>query len=94
MNNGTVVGPGEGEVVLDTPAVPMSILEDGSSTQHRFTPDLYVNYFRELRTLAASGQPPSPQKIASVMSRYATQPVTDAAAVPGSETRSITHNAD
>jgi mannose-6-phosphate isomerase-like protein (cupin superfamily) len=38
------------------------------------TPDLFVNYFRELGALAARGQPASPTAIFEVMSRYATEP--------------------
>ncbi len=38
-----------------------------------FTPDLYVDYFRDLRTLAASGEM-GPEAILSVMARYATYP--------------------
>ena len=39
-----------------------------------FTPDLYVQYFRDLRDLTEGGQPPSPPQIAEVMARYATEP--------------------
>jgi mannose-6-phosphate isomerase-like protein (cupin superfamily) len=38
------------------------------------TPDLFVNYFRELGALAARSQPASPTAIFEVMSRYATEP--------------------
>jgi oxalate decarboxylase/phosphoglucose isomerase-like protein (cupin superfamily) len=44
-----------------------------------FTPDLYVQYFRDLRDLAAAGQAPSPELIAGVMARYATKPATSTA---------------
>ena len=39
-----------------------------------FTPDLYVQYFRDLRDLIAAGGPPTPAAAAAVMSRYATTP--------------------
>jgi oxalate decarboxylase/phosphoglucose isomerase-like protein (cupin superfamily) len=39
-----------------------------------FTPDLYVQYFRDLRDMTASGQPPSAGLITDLMSRYATEP--------------------
>ena len=39
-----------------------------------FTPDLYVQYFRDLRDLIARGGPPTPADAAAVMSRYATTP--------------------
>ncbi|MFD8420802.1 cupin domain-containing protein [Streptomyces sp. NPDC059466] len=42
-----------------------------------FTPDLYVQYFRDLQNLFAGGRPPTPQDSAHVMSRYATEPATD-----------------
>jgi mannose-6-phosphate isomerase-like protein (cupin superfamily) len=45
-----------------------------------FTPDLYVQYFRDLRDLASSGQPPSPQAVVQVAARYATEPATTYAA--------------
>jgi len=38
------------------------------------TPDLFVNYFRELGALAARGQPASPSAIFELMSHYATEP--------------------
>jgi len=46
-----------------------------------FTPDLYVQYFRDLRELAGSGPgaggpPPAAAAVGEVMSRYATE-VTD-----------------
>jgi len=40
-----------------------------------FTPDLYVQYFRDLRDLAAAG-PPASSDIDAVMARYATEPAT------------------
>jgi len=38
-----------------------------------FTPDLYVQYFRDMGALFAAG-PPSPAATVNVMSRYATTP--------------------
>jgi hypothetical protein len=38
---------------------------------------LYVPYFRDLRDLAADGQPPTPELIAGVMARYDTEPARD-----------------
>jgi hypothetical protein len=43
-----------------------------------FTPDLYVNYFRDLGKLAASGKM-TPEAILAVMARYATYPAGTAA---------------
>ncbi|MGW4562399.1 cupin domain-containing protein [Streptomyces sp. NPDC004561] len=51
----------------DRPAVMLST----------FTPDLYVQYFRDLRDMFADGRAPDPQAHIEVMSRYATEPATD-----------------
>ncbi|CAL9672114.1 hypothetical protein SUDANB105_07582 [Streptomyces sp. enrichment culture] len=42
-----------------------------------FTPDLYVQYFRDLQEVLAGGRPLSPQANVDAMSRYATEPATD-----------------
>ncbi|MFD4478852.1 cupin domain-containing protein [Streptomyces sp. NPDC058471] len=42
-----------------------------------FTPDLYVQYFRDLQTMIAGCQPLTPQANIQIMSRYATEPATD-----------------
>ncbi|MEW1929454.1 cupin domain-containing protein [Streptomyces sp. NPDC088360] len=39
-----------------------------------FTPDLYVQYFRDLQAMIADGQALTPQANIQVMSRYATEP--------------------
>ena len=39
-----------------------------------FTPDLYVQYFRDLRDMMAAGQAMTPDSAAAVMGRYATIP--------------------
>jgi quercetin dioxygenase-like cupin family protein len=51
----------------DTPAVMLNT----------FTPDLYVQYFRDLRDMISGGQAPTPEATVAVMSRYATVPATD-----------------
>ncbi|MFF8902642.1 cupin domain-containing protein [Streptomyces lydicus] len=53
--------------VTDQPAVMLSI----------FTPDLYVQYFRDLQEMLASGQALTPQASVQTMSRYATEPAVD-----------------
>jgi mannose-6-phosphate isomerase-like protein (cupin superfamily) len=40
-----------------------------------FTPDLYVQYFRDVHDLTADGRPPSAEALAGVMARYGTEPV-------------------
>ena len=42
-----------------------------------FTPDLYVQYFRDLRDVIESGQPMTDQALAEVMARYATVPFSE-----------------
>jgi hypothetical protein len=39
-----------------------------------FTPDLYVQYFRDLRDMIASGQVLDDDDVMDVMARYATEP--------------------
>ncbi|MCX4986020.1 cupin domain-containing protein [Streptomyces sp. NBC_00572] len=51
----------------DQPAVMLST----------FTPDLYVQYFRDLQDMNADGRPLTPQTNIDAMSRYATEPATD-----------------
>jgi quercetin dioxygenase-like cupin family protein len=51
----------------DEPAVMLST----------FTPDLYVQYFRDLQDMIAGGRPLTPQASIQTMSRYATSPATD-----------------
>ncbi|MFI6566132.1 cupin domain-containing protein [Streptomyces sp. NPDC050534] len=54
--------------ITDQPAVMLST----------FTPDLYVQYFRDLRDMVADGQDLTPQANIRTMSRYATEPATGA----------------
>jgi pimeloyl-ACP methyl ester carboxylesterase/mannose-6-phosphate isomerase-like protein (cupin superfamily) len=54
-----------------------------------FTPDLYVQYFRDLRDMIAAGQPMTPAAVVDVMGRYATVPATDYAS-PAAATRTVT----
>ncbi|WP_078965104.1 cupin domain-containing protein [Streptomyces aureocirculatus] len=42
-----------------------------------FTPDLYVQYFRDLQDMAADEQALTPRAHVDAMSRYATEPATD-----------------
>ena len=66
-------------LVMVPPGAPHTFANPGDVPAimlNTFTPDLYVQYFRDLRDLAAAdGQPPSPPQIAEVMARYATEPV-------------------
>ncbi|MFJ3234341.1 cupin domain-containing protein [Streptomyces sp. NPDC086787] len=53
--------------LTDQPAVMLST----------FTPDLYVQYFRDLQEVLADGRPLTPQANIDAMSRYATEPAPD-----------------
>jgi mannose-6-phosphate isomerase-like protein (cupin superfamily) len=64
-------------LVMVPPGAPHTFANPGDEPAvmlNTFTPDLYVPYFRDLRDLAADGQPPTPEQIADVMARYGTGP--------------------
>ena len=42
-----------------------------------FTPDLYVQYFRDLHDMITSGQSMTPEATTAIMARYGTVPATD-----------------
>jgi pimeloyl-ACP methyl ester carboxylesterase/quercetin dioxygenase-like cupin family protein len=65
-------------LVMVPPGAPHTFANPGDEPAvilNTFTPDLYVQYFRDLRAMASGGQPPSAGQIAGVMARYATEPV-------------------
>jgi oxalate decarboxylase/phosphoglucose isomerase-like protein (cupin superfamily) len=70
-------------LVMIPPGAPHTFANPGNGTVvllNTFTPDLYVQYFRDIpdiRDMIASGQPPSDEAVESVMARYATEPATD-----------------
>jgi quercetin dioxygenase-like cupin family protein len=64
-----------GTLVMVPPGVPHTFANPGDRPVvmvNTFTPDLYVQYFRDLRDMIADGQQTIPQAAAQVMSRYAT----------------------
>ncbi|MFF4120385.1 cupin domain-containing protein [Streptomyces sp. NPDC001714] len=68
-----------GTLVMVPPGAPhtfANVTGEPAVMLSTFTPDLYVQYFRDLRDLFATGQAPSPRASAEVMSRYATEPAT------------------
>jgi mannose-6-phosphate isomerase-like protein (cupin superfamily) len=72
---------GAGTLVMVPPGAPHTFANPGDVPAvilNTFTPDLYVQYFRDLRDMIAAGHPLSPAVIEDVMARYATTP----AAVP------------
>jgi mannose-6-phosphate isomerase-like protein (cupin superfamily) len=71
---------GPGTLVMIPPGAPHTFANPGDETTvllNTFTPDLYVQYFRDLRDMLASGQPMTNDAVISVMARYATVPSTD-----------------
>jgi mannose-6-phosphate isomerase-like protein (cupin superfamily) len=64
-------------LVMVPPGAPHTFANPGDEPAvilNTFTPDLYVQYFRDLRELTADGRPPSAELIAELMTRYATEP--------------------
>jgi mannose-6-phosphate isomerase-like protein (cupin superfamily) len=69
-----------GTLVMVPPVVPHTFANPGDQPVvllNTFTPDLYVQYFRDLRNMLASGGELTAQTTAEVMSHYATTPATD-----------------
>jgi mannose-6-phosphate isomerase-like protein (cupin superfamily) len=76
---------GPGTLVMIPPGAPHTFANPGAETAvllNTFTPDLYVQYFRDVRDMIASGKPLNGDTIAGVMARYATMPTTDFADTP------------
>jgi mannose-6-phosphate isomerase-like protein (cupin superfamily) len=68
-----------GTLVMIPPGAPHTFENPGDEPAvllNTFTPDLYVQYFRDLRDLIASGQPLTGQALTAAMARYATVPAT------------------
>jgi quercetin dioxygenase-like cupin family protein len=69
-----------GTLVMVPPGAPHTFANHGAEPAvllNTFTPDLYVQYFRDLRDMIAAGQPATPEATVEVMARYATVPATD-----------------
>jgi mannose-6-phosphate isomerase-like protein (cupin superfamily) len=71
---------GPGTLVMVPPGAPHTFANPGDEPAvmvNTFTPDLYVQYFRDLRDMIAGGKPMSPENVAGVMANYATTPATE-----------------
>jgi quercetin dioxygenase-like cupin family protein len=69
-----------GTLVMIPPGAPHTFANPGDQATvllNTFTPDLYVQYFRDLRDMIAGGQELTPEATIQAMSRYATVPATD-----------------
>lgn len=74
-----------GTLVTIPPGAPHTFANAGDSPVtllNTFTPDLYVQYFRDIRDLAASG-PPTADQLIDLMARYGTEPASTFAPEPG-----------
>ena len=74
-----------GTLVMVPPGAPHTFANPGDEPLvllNTFTPDLYVQYFRDLRDALADGGQTLAQATAVAMSRYATEPATDFAGDP------------
>jgi mannose-6-phosphate isomerase-like protein (cupin superfamily) len=65
-----IVPPGAPHTFANPTGAPTVLL-------NTFTPDLYVEYFRDLRDMIAGGQPLTAETTVEAMSRYATEPASD-----------------
>ncbi|WP_435128024.1 cupin domain-containing protein [Actinacidiphila sp. bgisy144] len=69
-----------GTLAMIPPGAPHTFANHGDVPAvilNTFTPDLYVNYFRDLRDMIAGGRALTARSTADVMSRYATEPAGD-----------------
>jgi mannose-6-phosphate isomerase-like protein (cupin superfamily) len=69
-----------GTLVMVPPGAPHTFANPGDEPTvllNTFTPDLYVQYFRDLHDMIASGQPLTAEAVTGVMARYATVPATE-----------------
>ncbi|WEO94472.1 cupin domain-containing protein [Streptomyces sp. FXJ1.172] len=69
-----------GTLAMIPPGAPHTFANHGDEPAvmlNTFTPDLYVQYFRDLRDMIAGGQELTPEATVQAMSRYATVPATD-----------------
>ena len=69
-----------GTLVMLPPGAPHTFANPTDSTTvllNTFTPDLYVQYFRDLRQMIADGHGLDETALIDAMRRYATEPATD-----------------
>ncbi|MFK0154848.1 cupin domain-containing protein [Streptomyces sp. NPDC090499] len=71
---------GAGTWVMVPPGAPhtfANVTDDTAVMLNTFTPDLYVQYFRDLKAMVESGQPLSRDAVAEVWTKYGTEPSTE-----------------
>jgi mannose-6-phosphate isomerase-like protein (cupin superfamily) len=68
-----------GTLVMVPPGAPHTFAnheDEPAVLLNTFTPDLYVQYFRDLHDMIAAGEPFAPEASIAVMAKYATTPAT------------------
>jgi pimeloyl-ACP methyl ester carboxylesterase len=81
-----------GSLAMIPPGAPHTFANPGDEPLvllNTFTPDLYVQYFRDLRAMIEQGGTLTPAATLQVMSRYATEPATSYADDPGTATYQV-----
>jgi pimeloyl-ACP methyl ester carboxylesterase/quercetin dioxygenase-like cupin family protein len=71
---------GPGTLVMVPPGAPHTFANPGDEPAvllNTFTPDLYVQYFRDLHDMIATDRPMTDEAVTEVMARYATEPATE-----------------
>ncbi|MCQ8187890.1 cupin domain-containing protein [Streptomyces rugosispiralis] len=69
-----------GTWVMVPPGAPHTFANPGDETAvmlNTFTPDLYVQYFRDLRDMVEAGRPLTHDSLAEVWTKYGTEPSTE-----------------
>ena len=69
-----------GTLVMIPPGAPHTFAnasDEPAVLLNTFTPDLYVQYFRDVGAMAAAGQAPTGERVVEVMRAYETEPATD-----------------
>ncbi|MEU0803977.1 cupin domain-containing protein [Streptomyces sp. NPDC005970] len=69
-----------GAWVMVPPGAPhtfANVSDEPAAMLNTFTPDLYVQYFRDLKDMVESGQPLTPDSVAAVWTKYGTEPSTE-----------------
>jgi quercetin dioxygenase-like cupin family protein len=69
-----------GTLVMVPPGAPHTFANPTGETAvllNTFTPDLYVQYFRDLRDMIAEGRPMNAAAMITAMRRYATEPASE-----------------
>ena len=81
-----------GTLVMVPPGAPhtfANVSDEPAILLNTFTPDLYVQYFRDMHDMIASGQPMTAEAAAGVMGRYATVPAVTPASATTTHTVAI-----